>query len=101
MSEALRAMMADVTLDALRLTLPQRGLAAGPVDLVIRPEAIRISDAGGGIAATVARETYMGSHTEYHLATPLGELFCVAASQLPCTGVSEVSAASRPSARRA
>ena len=79
--ERINGPMAEVTLDALRLTLPQRGLAAGPVDLVIRPEAIRISDAGG-IAATVARETYMGSHTEYHLATPLGELFCVAPDRL-------------------
>ncbi|KAA2212054.1 ABC transporter ATP-binding protein [Teichococcus oryzae] len=74
--------MADVTLDALRLTLPQRGLSEGPVDLVIRPEAIRIGQPGGGMTARVARETYMGSHTEYHLDTPLGELFCVSPDRL-------------------
>lgn len=82
--------MAEVTLGTLRLTLPQRGLAAGPVDLVIRPEAIRIGQDSGGIAARVARETYMGSHTEYHLDTPLGELFCVAPDRMKRRQTGEV-----------
>ncbi len=69
----------DVALDTLRLALPHRGLPVGPVDVVIRPEAIRLLGPGAttGLAAKVERATYMGSHTEYHLATPLGELFAV------------------------
>jgi iron(III) transport system ATP-binding protein len=71
--------LATVALDRLTLRLPGRDLPAGEADIVIRPEAIVIGSAEtGGIPATVARATYMGSHTEYHLATPIGELFAVA-----------------------
>lgn len=73
---------AEVSLDSLRMILPRRGLAEGPVDLVIRPEAIRLSGGSDGIRATVARETYMGSCTEYHLSTPIGDLFCVSPDRL-------------------
>ncbi|MCC7282316.1 MAG: ABC transporter ATP-binding protein [Acetobacteraceae bacterium] len=75
--------IAEVVLDALRLRLPDPGLAPGPADIVIRPEAIRIGNAGQpGIAATITRATYMGSHTEYHLATVLGDLFALAPDRL-------------------
>lgn len=73
---------ASVRLDALQLDLPVRGLAAGPADLVIRPEAIRLGAAGPGMVARVSRATYMGSHTEYLLDTPVGELFCIAGDRL-------------------
>ena len=72
---------AEVALDALRLSLPDRGLPPGPVDLVIRPEAIRLGTEGG-MAATVSRATYMGSHSEYLLATPVGELFAIVPDRL-------------------
>jgi iron(III) transport system ATP-binding protein len=73
-----------VKLDELRLALPDRGLPPGPVDIVVRPEAIRIVPAGegGALPATVSRATYMGSHTEYHLATPAGELFALGPDRL-------------------
>jgi iron(III) transport system ATP-binding protein len=71
--------LATVALDRLTLRLPGRGLPAGEADIVIRPEAIVIGPPeNGGIPATVSRATYMGSHTEYHLDTPLGDLFAVA-----------------------
>ncbi|MSO76470.1 MAG: ABC transporter ATP-binding protein [Alphaproteobacteria bacterium] len=74
---------AIVTLDCLRMTLPHRGLPTGAVDIVVRPEAIRISGPGGdGLAARVERATYMGSHTEYHLATAVGGLFALAPERL-------------------
>ncbi|MFC3126217.1 ABC transporter ATP-binding protein [Pseudoroseomonas globiformis] len=73
--------VAEVSIASLRIKLPHRGLPAGPVDLVIRPEAIWIG-ADGGIPARVARETYMGSHTEYYLETSLGTLFCVSPDRL-------------------
>jgi len=68
---------AQVALDALTLALPHRGLGTGPCDVVIRPEAIRLADNGPGIAGQIARATYMGAHTEYLIATPLGELFAI------------------------
>jgi iron(III) transport system ATP-binding protein len=68
---------AQVALDALSLALPHRGLGVGPCDVVIRPEAIRLADSGPGIAGQIARATYMGAHTEYLIATPLGELFAI------------------------
>ena len=68
---------AQVALDALTLTLPHRGLGNGPCDVVIRPEAIRLSDSGPGITSQIARATYMGAHTEYLITTPLGELFAI------------------------
>jgi iron(III) transport system ATP-binding protein len=33
---------------------------------------------GDALAATVSRATYMGSHTEYYLSTPVGDLFALA-----------------------
>jgi iron(III) transport system ATP-binding protein len=70
---------AIVTLDGMKLRLPARGLAAGPVDVVIRPEAMRIVAAGtpGALAAEVRTATYMGAHAEYNLDTPAGRLFVI------------------------
>jgi iron(III) transport system ATP-binding protein len=76
--------VAQVALDRLRIALPQRGMAPGEVDLVVRPEAIRIVAAGeaDALPGTVSRATYMGSHTEYYLATPVGELFALGPDRL-------------------
>jgi iron(III) transport system ATP-binding protein len=75
--ETINGDAAQVALDALTLTLPHRGLRNGPCDVVIRPEAIRLSDSGPGITGQIARATYMGAHTEYLITTPLGELFAI------------------------
>jgi iron(III) transport system ATP-binding protein len=82
--EAVREGTAEVVLDATRLALPVRGLSVGPVDIVVRPEAIRLVDTASAQAlpATVSRATYMGSHTEYYLSTPVGELFALAPDRL-------------------
>ena len=68
-----------LALETLRLNLPHAGLSPGPVDVVIRPEAILIGNPGSGaeIAGRVATATYMGSHMEYHLDTSVGVLFAV------------------------
>jgi iron(III) transport system ATP-binding protein len=70
---------AVVHLDGLELRLPARGLSAGAVDVVIRPEALRIVAAGtpGALAATVRTATYMGAHAEYNLDTAAGRLFVI------------------------
>ncbi len=73
--------VAEVALGPLRLALADPGLPPGPCDVVIRPEAVRIL-ANGGLPATVARATYMGSHTEYHLETAIGPLFAISPERL-------------------
>jgi iron(III) transport system ATP-binding protein len=82
--EALDGAVGRLALDALRIDLPHRGMPPGEVDVVIRPEAVRLAEPGDGDAlrATVSRATYMGSHTEYHFATPIGELFAVSPDRL-------------------
>ena len=82
--EACSGSTAQVTLDSLRIALPDRGLPPGPVDVVIRPEAIRLlpDSAGAGLTGSVVRATYMGSHIEYHLSTALGELFVVSPDRM-------------------
>jgi iron(III) transport system ATP-binding protein len=80
MLEAVDGDRGVLALDALRMTLPHSGLGAGPVDVVIRPEAVLIGDPGAcpaEISGRVATATYMGSHTEYHLDTPVGRLFAI------------------------
>lgn len=69
-----------VALDRTVVELPHRDLPLGPVDLVIRPEAISFVDPGStGMAldGCVASATYMGAHVEYHVSTALGDLFAV------------------------
>jgi iron(III) transport system ATP-binding protein len=69
-----------VTLDTLQIRLPHRNLPSGTTDIVIRPEAIRLGDAGmpGCLRATVRTATYMGAHVEYNLDTAIGPLFVIA-----------------------
>ena len=80
--ESVQDGVARVVLEGLRLDLPSRGLPPGPVDLVIRPEAIRVRRPGEGLGATVARATYMGAHSEYLFATAVGELFAISPDRL-------------------
>jgi iron(III) transport system ATP-binding protein len=82
--EAVEGGLACVALDSLRLDLPARGLVPGEVDVVVRPEAVRIMPDGhaGVLRATVSRATYMGSHTEYHFETSAGALFALCPDRL-------------------
>jgi iron(III) transport system ATP-binding protein len=69
-----------VTLDTLQVALKHANLPSGPVDVVIRPEAIVLASTGAKnqLTATVRSVTYMGTHTEYTLETSLGPLFATA-----------------------
>ena len=70
--------VARVSIGGLAVDLPAHGLAPGPVDVVIRPEAIRLAAPGeASIPATVARAIYMGSHAECLFGTAIGELFAI------------------------
>ena len=79
--EAVDGDMARVALADLTLRLPARGLSPGPCDVVIRPEALVLGP-NQGLPATIERTAYMGSHTEYWLASPIGPLFVVASDRL-------------------
>ena len=59
--------------------LPHRGLSPGDTDIAIRPEAICLSRnrAEQGLSGTVSKATYLGSHLEYSVDCPLGELFVI------------------------
>ncbi|MFZ2101407.1 MAG: ABC transporter ATP-binding protein, partial [Oricola sp.] len=77
--EALEGGEALVRMGDVERRLPARGLGPGAVKVAIRPEAIRIAQNGsdGILKADVVKATYLGSHMEYTLATPLGDLFAI------------------------
>jgi iron(III) transport system ATP-binding protein len=60
--------MAKVAVGTLELELPHRGVAAGPVEIAVRPQAFRLRAGGpdaGQIAGTVRKAAYLGGHMEY------------------------------------
>ncbi len=70
--------VARVHLGDATLSLPARGLAVGPATLAIRYAAIRLATGGAvSLAGTVRKATYLGSHFEFTVDTPIGELFVV------------------------
>jgi iron(III) transport system ATP-binding protein len=82
--EAVDKGLARVALDSPRLDLPARGLVPADVDVVMRPEVVRIVPDSGvrALRATVSRAIYMGSHTEHHFAPPVGNLFALCPDRL-------------------
>jgi iron(III) transport system ATP-binding protein len=70
---------AEVRLGSTTRRLPQRGLAPGPALLAVRPEALLLSalPGNGAIDGEILKASYLGSHVEYEVGTPLGELFVV------------------------
>ncbi|HSE96041.1 MAG TPA: ABC transporter ATP-binding protein [Methylomirabilota bacterium] len=69
-----------VSLAGLTVSLPHRGLPDGPVTVAIRPESVRLGsgvEGGPGVAGTVVKAAYLGSHMEYTVSSPIGELFVV------------------------
>jgi iron(III) transport system ATP-binding protein len=72
--------MAEVRLANLQIVLPHRGLADGTVDVAIRPQAVVLATSRPGrthLEGTIGKASYIGSHMEYEIATPLGELFAI------------------------
>jgi iron(III) transport system ATP-binding protein len=69
--------LAEVVIGDARRQLPHRGLGPGPAHLALRPEGLVIqsSPAAGAIGGRVKRASYLGSHVEYDIETPLGDLF--------------------------
>ncbi len=70
---------AQVNAAGLQLDLRARGLKQGNALLAIRPRAIQLHAEAKPDAAevTIDKAAYLGSHMEYELKTPLGELFAI------------------------
>ncbi len=68
---------ATVSIGTVEIELPARGIAVGPAKVAIRPESVRLSDPGNGLAGQVLKAAYLGDHLEYTVDTPVGELFVI------------------------
>ena len=70
----------QVRVGGIELRLPHRGAGVGPVKVAVRPESLRLSAApppGPALEGRVAKAAYLGTHMEYTVSTPVGELFVV------------------------
>jgi iron(III) transport system ATP-binding protein len=74
--------IATLDLGGVAMKLAAHGLEAGERDVVIRPEAISVGAKGKGLPGEVQKSTYMGSHTEYTVRTPVGDLFAIGHDRL-------------------
>ena len=69
---------ARIGIGGVTLSLPARGLRTGPATLAIRYAAVRLAAGGGGaLTGTVRKATYLGSHWEFTIDSPIGELFVI------------------------
>jgi iron(III) transport system ATP-binding protein len=69
-----------VRVGGVELELPHRGAAPGPVKVAIRPESLVLSPAppaGPALEGRIAKAAYLGTHMEYTVSTPVGDLFVV------------------------
>ncbi|NND20302.1 MAG: ABC transporter ATP-binding protein [Silicimonas sp.] len=67
---------ATIEIEGYRHNLPSRGLAPGPATLAVRPSRIILGEAEG-VAATIAKATYVGVRMEYTLEGDFGQVFAV------------------------
>ena len=64
-----------------------KGIAQGPVDLAIRPEAWHLTADASGLPAQVTHCAFMGSQYELTLSTALGQVLMMQASHAPAPAV--------------
>ncbi len=71
--------IATASVDQISFQADARELSAGPARIAIRPGRIRVlpANAPNSMAGEVIKATYAGSHMEYMIATPVGELFVI------------------------
>jgi iron(III) transport system ATP-binding protein len=71
---------ARVRIGTVDLDLAHRDQASGACKVAIRPESILVHRAAPdtpSLAGSVAKAAYLGTHMEYSISTPVGELFVV------------------------
>jgi iron(III) transport system ATP-binding protein len=66
-----------VRLGPIELELEHRGAAPGPVRVAIRPESILLREGNGALRGMVKKAAYLGTHMEYTVEAPIGQLFVV------------------------
>jgi iron(III) transport system ATP-binding protein len=70
----------QVRVGGVDLKLPHRGATLGPVKIAIRPESLVLTPAPPGapsLEGRIAKAAYLGTHMEYTVSTPVGDLFVV------------------------
>jgi iron(III) transport system ATP-binding protein len=72
-----RGSRAPVRLGGIELELEHRGAAPGPVRVAIRPESILLGRGNGALRGMVKKAAYLGTHMEYTVEAPIGQLFVV------------------------
>jgi iron(III) transport system ATP-binding protein len=71
-----------VRLGPALIVLPHHDVPPGPAELAIRPRAVRLGPAGGGLIGRIAKAAYLGDHMEYQVAVDglAKELFVIDAN---------------------
>jgi iron(III) transport system ATP-binding protein len=75
---AVRGSRAPLRLGGIQLELEHRGIAPGAVRVAIRPESILLKrEHSSGLRGTIRKSAYLGTHMEYTVEAPVGQLFVV------------------------
>jgi iron(III) transport system ATP-binding protein len=73
-----RGSRAPVRLGGVEIELEHRGAPPGPVRVAIRPESIVLKkNINSGLRGVVRKAAYLGTHMEYTVEAPIGQLFVV------------------------
>jgi iron(III) transport system ATP-binding protein len=69
--------VADITIGAINLKLPARGLSAGPARMAVRPGRIMLSaeKTSHSIPVSLVKSTYVGNHMEYLVKSEFADMF--------------------------
>src|SRR5690606_12804566 len=65
---------AEVGIGSATVSLPARGLGAGPAKVAVRPEALLLGPAGaaGALPGTIRKCAYLGNHLDIMVETEVG-----------------------------
>ncbi len=73
-----RGSRAPLRLGGVEIELEHRGIAPGAVRVAIRPESVVLTrDSSSSLRGTVQKAAYLGTHMEYTVTAPMGQLFVV------------------------
>ena len=73
-----RGSRAPLRLGGIQLELEHRGIAPGAARVAIRPESIILKkENSSGLRGTIRKSAYLGTHMEYTVEAPVGQLFVV------------------------
>jgi iron(III) transport system ATP-binding protein len=76
----IRSALAIIRVDSLTIERPHRGSGLGKVKLAVRPDAVLLNDAAprdAAMSGRVRKASYLGTHIEYEVESPLGVLFVI------------------------